>query len=53
MVNSAVVVFSALASENAEEGGEAVHTSPFLYGGVALGVLLLLLFLVTRLNIDR
>ncbi len=52
MVNSAVVFVSALASE-AEDGGEVAHVSPFWYGGVALGVLLLLLFLVTRLNIDR
>jgi hypothetical protein len=52
MVNSAVVYVSALASETAE-GGEAAHVSPFWYGGVALGSLLLLLFLVTRINIDR
>ncbi len=49
---NAVVVLSALASE-AAEGVEESHPSPFLYGGVALVVLLLLLFLVTRLNIDR
>lgn len=35
------------------EGVEESHPSPYLYGGVALIVLLLLLFLVTRLNIER
>lgn len=49
---NAVVVLSALASE-ATEGVEESHPSPFLYGAVALVSLLLLLFLVTRLNIDR
>lgn len=49
---NAVVVLSALASE-AAEGVEESHPNPFWYGGVALGFLLLLLFLVTRLNIDR
>lgn len=53
MITSAVVVLSALASDAAEEGGAAAHTSPFLYGAVALGTLLLLLFLTTRINIDR
>lgn len=52
MGNSVLVLMNAVASTEAGEG-EAVHTSPFLYGGVALGVLLLLLILVTRLNIDR
>ena len=51
MVN-AVVVLSALAAETAE-GAEEAHPSPFWQGGIALGVLLLLLFLVTRLNVDR
>jgi hypothetical protein len=49
---NAVVVLSALASE-AAEGAEKTNPSPYLYGAVALGSLLLLLFLVTRLNIDR
>jgi hypothetical protein len=52
MVNSALIVLSAAASESAE-AGEAAKTSPYLYGGIALGTLLLLLFLVTRINIDR
>ena len=52
MFNSAVVFLSALASETAEEG-EVAHVSPYWYGAVTLIVLLLLLFLVTRLNIDR
>ncbi len=53
MFNSAVVLVSAVASETAEEGGEAANTSPYLYGAVALATLLLLLFVTTRLNIDR
>lgn len=53
MFTSAVLLLSAVASETAEEGGEVAHTSPFLYGGVALATLLLLLFLTTRLNVDR
>jgi hypothetical protein len=53
MFTSAVVLVSAVASEAAEEGGEVAPTSPFLYGGVALATLLLLLFVTTRLNIDR
>lgn len=53
MINSAVVVLSALASDAAEEGTEAAHTSPYLYGAVALGTLLLLLFITTRINVDR
>jgi hypothetical protein len=52
MVTSAIVFVSAVASETAEEG-EVAHTSPFVYGGFALVVLMLLLFLTTRLNIDR
>ena len=52
MFNSAVVFLSALASETAEEG-DVAHVSPYWYGAVTLIVLLLLLFLVTRLNIDR
>jgi hypothetical protein len=51
MVN-AVIVLSALAAEGAE-GAEHSKPSPFLYGGFTLAVLLLLLFLVTRLNNDR
>jgi hypothetical protein len=49
---NAVVVLSALAAETAE-GAEEAHVSPYWYGGVALAVLLLLLFLVTRLHVDR
>lgn len=41
------------ASEAVGESGEHSETSPFLYGGVALVVLLLALFVVTRFNIDR
>ncbi len=40
-----------LASEEAaHEGG---HTNPYLFGAAALAVLLLLLFVTTRLNLDR
>lgn len=49
---NAVIVMNALASE-AAAGMEESHPSPYWFGGVALGSLLLLLFLVTRLNIDR
>jgi hypothetical protein len=49
---NAVVVLSALAAE-AVEGEGTAQVSPYWFGGVALGSLLLLLFLVTRLNIDR
>lgn len=49
---NAVVVLSALASE-AAEGAEESTFNPYWYGGVALGTLLLLLILVTRLNVDR
>lgn len=37
----------------AEAGGEHESTSPYVYGGVALVVLLLLLFLTTRLHVDK
>lgn len=52
MGNSVLVLMNVLASMDGDEG-EAVHTSPYVYGAVALIVLLLLLFLVTRINIDR
>jgi len=47
-VSSALVRFN--------EGGEVVNEipgEPWMYGVFAFGVLLLLLFLVTRLNPDR
>jgi hypothetical protein len=52
MANSVLVLMNTLAAMDADEG-EAAHTSPYAYGAVALIVLLLLLFLVTRINIDR
>ncbi len=53
MVSSAVLFLNAVASEGTEEAGQPAHTSPYAYGAVALVVLFLLLFLVTRMNIDR
>ncbi|MCU0277570.1 MAG: hypothetical protein MUF33_07175 [Candidatus Nanopelagicales bacterium] len=53
MVSSAVLFLNAVASEGAEAAGEPAQTSPYAYGAVALVVLLLALFLVTRMNIDR
>jgi hypothetical protein len=52
MANSVLVLLNTLAAMEADEG-EAAHVSPYAYGAVALFVLLLLLFLVTRINIDR
>ena len=52
MGNAVVILSNVLANTDAEEG-EAAHVSPYAYGAVALIVLLLLLFLVTRINIDR
>lgn len=52
MGNAVVVLSNVLASTQGEEG-EAAHASPYAYGAVALIVLLLLLFLVTRINVDR
>ncbi len=46
-----VVLASVVAAEGAQvEGG---HLSPFVFGGVALGCLLLLLFITWMLNVDR
>lgn len=42
-----------LIAAEAGEAGEAGETNPFIYGGTALVVLLLLLFIVTRWNIYR
>lgn len=50
-MTSAVLVLNTLASEAA--GEEHSPTNPFLYGAVALGALLLLLFITTRINVDR
>ncbi|MCB0899049.1 MAG: hypothetical protein H6526_00855 [Actinobacteria bacterium] len=52
MAHSVLVLMNTLASMEADEG-EAAHVSPYAYGAVALGVLLLLLFVTTRLNVDR
>jgi hypothetical protein len=35
------------------EGAEGASTSPFVFGGVALGVLLLLLVITMLINVDR
>ena len=40
-----------LASEAGEENG--AHTSPYLFGLVALVIMMLLLFITTRLNMER
>ncbi|MFJ9340704.1 hypothetical protein ACIRP0_15610 [Streptomyces sp. NPDC101733] len=42
-----------LASEGAEHGGNHDSLSPYLTGGAALGILLLMLWVTTRLNRDR
>ncbi|MFD9304519.1 hypothetical protein ACFWCB_18010 [Streptomyces sp. NPDC060048] len=43
-----------LASEGAEQhGGNHDSLSPYLTGGAAFGILLLLLWITTRLNRDR
>lgn len=41
------------ASEAAGEASEHGEINPFVYGGTTLVVLLLLLFMVTRLNLNR
>ncbi len=43
---------AAIATE-ATEQAESPEISPYIFGGTALVVLLLLLFLVTRMNINR
>lgn len=52
MAHSVLVLMNTLASMEADEG-EAAHTSPYAYGAVALIALLLLLFVTTRINVDR
>ncbi|MFG2473823.1 hypothetical protein [Streptomyces fagopyri] len=42
-----------LAAEGEEQGGNHESLSPFLTGGGALFILLLLLWIVTRFNRDR
>lgn len=42
-----------LASEGGEHGGNHESLSPYLTGGGALAVLLLLLWITTRFNRDR
>jgi len=41
------------AAEAAGEAGESGEINPYIYGATALVVLLLLLFIVTRWNINR
>lgn len=48
---SALVALSSMATEAAGEGHS--ETNPYIYGGVALGTLLLLLWITTRINVDR
>lgn len=42
-----------LASEGAEHGGNHSSLNPFLTGGAAFGILVLMLWITTRLNRDR
>lgn len=42
-----------LSGEVAEESGEHARINPYVYGATALVVLLALLFVVTRLKVDR
>ena len=42
-----------LSGEVAEESGEHARINPYVYGGTALVLLLVLLFLVTRLKVER
>jgi hypothetical protein len=48
-----IAAFFLASTETAEAAGEHGEINPYLYGATALVVLLLLLFLVTRLNINR
>ena len=36
-----------------EAGAEHGEISPFIFGGVALGILVLLLIITTMINVDR
>lgn len=50
-INSVVLAVQS-ASEAAEEHSEG-EINPYIYGATALVVLLLLLFIVTRFNVNR
>ncbi len=42
-----------LSGEVAEESGEHSEVNPYIYGATALVLLMVLLFVVTRLNVNR
>lgn len=46
-------LIAAAAAAEAEGGQTEIHISPWVYGGTGFVVFMLLLFLVTRMNIDR
>ncbi|GAA3498047.1 hypothetical protein GCM10019016_051500 [Streptomyces prasinosporus] len=50
---STAVQLVTLAAEGGEHGGNHESLNPYLTGGAALGILLLLLWITTRFNRDR
>lgn len=52
-ISSAAAQFATLAAEGGEHGGNHESLNPYLTGGGALFVLLLLLWITTRFNRDR
>ncbi|MFB7993983.1 hypothetical protein ACFC4G_14330 [Streptomyces sp. NPDC056002] len=52
-LHSTAAQLATLAAEGGEGGGNHPSLSPFLTGGGALFLLLLLLWIVTRFNRDR
>ncbi|MFF5155794.1 hypothetical protein ACFY3N_05920 [Streptomyces sp. NPDC000348] len=52
-IPSTAAQFATLAAEGSEHGGNHESLSPYLTGGGALFVLLLLLWITTRFNRDR
>jgi hypothetical protein len=53
MLIESVIAATVVAEAEVESGNADVHASPWVYGGTGFVVFLLLLFLVTRMNIDR
>ena len=52
-LHSTAAQLATLAAEGGEDGGNHASLSPYLTGGGALFVLLLLLWITTRFNRDR